>query len=94
MGPAVSELLRRLLPEELWVYREMASIMGAQRDFDEAKHLSCILREDLETREEEKGECLVLASGLMQRHWLEELTYAEVLFELDSEGKKLDWLRK
>lgn len=93
-GPSVSELLVKLLPEDMWVYREVASVTGAQSDFSDAKHLSCILREDLESRAKESGECLIMAAALTQRGSRNGgRTYAEVLFGLENIEQKLSWFR-
>lgn len=47
VGPEAGEVLADLLPKDLWVAREVASVTGSGADFDEAKHISCVLREDL-----------------------------------------------
>lgn len=93
-GPAVSELLVELVPPNLWIYREIASVTGAQADFNEARHFSCILREDVEFRAREQGETLIVAAALAQRTVGRSVTYAERLFALDSLESKLSWLRR
>ncbi|KAL4955992.1 ferric iron reductase FhuF-like transporter-domain-containing protein [Aspergillus filifer] len=65
-GAEVSALLERLLPPDLWVFKEVAAVTGAQANFDDAKHLSCILREDLELRANQQGEALIIASAFSQ----------------------------
>lgn len=93
-APAVSELLTELVPPDLWIYREIASVTGAQADFNEARHFSCIFREDLEFRAREQGETLIVAAALAQRTIDSSVTYAEHLFGLDSVDSKLSWLKR
>lgn len=93
-GPEVSELLVRLLPPDMWVYREVASVTGAQQDFDEAKHMSCILREDLELMARAQGETLILAAALPQTTVHGGRTHAESIFELDTLEQRLVWFKQ
>jgi hypothetical protein len=93
-GPEVSELLVKLLPADMWVYREVASVTGAQQNFDDAKHLTCILREDLEFRARSQGESLIIAAALSQPSIHCGKTYAEIIFGLDTLEKKLDWFKR
>ncbi|KAL4970310.1 IucC family-domain-containing protein [Aspergillus stella-maris] len=65
-GAEVSALLEKLLPPDLWVFKEIAAATGAQANFDDAKHLSCIFREDLELRANQQGEALIIASAFSQ----------------------------
>ncbi|KAJ0415704.1 ferric iron reductase FhuF-like transporter-domain-containing protein [Aspergillus carlsbadensis] len=65
-GAEVSELLEKLLPPDMWLFKEVAAVTGAQADFHDAKHFSCILREDLELRANAQGESLILASAFSQ----------------------------
>ncbi|KAH7013789.1 ferric iron reductase FhuF-like transporter-domain-containing protein [Ilyonectria destructans] len=91
-GAEVSRLLGKLLPPDMWVFREVAGVTGAQADFNDAKHLSCILREDLELRANLQNESLIMASALSQRPVSGvEKSHAESL--LPAEGKK-EWFQK
>ncbi|KAL2833523.1 ferric iron reductase FhuF-like transporter-domain-containing protein [Aspergillus pseudoustus] len=65
-GAEVSELLEKLLPPDMWLFKEVAAVTGAQADFNNAKHFSCILREDLELRANAQGESLIIASAFSQ----------------------------
>ncbi|OQE80157.1 hypothetical protein PENNAL_c0047G00432 [Penicillium nalgiovense] len=66
-GPVQSELLEKLLPNDLWGFREVAGVTGSQEDFNDARHLSCILRDSLETRARENDETLIIAAALAQK---------------------------
>jgi len=93
-GREISDLICKLVPEDLWVFREAAAVVGSQDDFDEAKHLACILREDLEIRARERGETLIVAAALAQKSPADGLSYAERLFRLDTVEKKKLWFKK
>lgn len=92
-GPVQTDLLEKFLPEDMWVFREVAAVSGAQDDFGDAKHLSCILRDDLEARAEEKNESLVIAAALAQQPHGSDRTYAEILYGLETEVQKQEWFR-
>jgi hypothetical protein len=93
-GPALSDILDRLLPADLWLFREIAAAYGSQEDFNDARHLSCILREDLERRAMAEGQGLVIAAALHQKPQGIDRTYAEVLFGLRGNHQKLQWLER
>jgi len=93
-GLAISDLLGKLLPDDLWVFKETAAVTGSQEDFNEAKHLSCILREDLELRARSHDEALIIAAGLAQRTVEDCRPHAERLFELDTTEKRKSWFRQ
>ncbi|KAF7128318.1 hypothetical protein CNMCM5793_002860 [Aspergillus hiratsukae] len=92
-GGAISDLLEKTLPADLWVFKEMAAVTGRQEDFHAAKHLSCVLREDLEPRARMNNETLVVAAALMERHPEDGKTYPERLFNLDTVEKRKKWFR-
>jgi hypothetical protein len=93
-GPVFSELLERFLPPDMWVFREIGSITGNQPDFNQAKHLSCILRDDLERKAQANDETLVLAAVLAQHPPETNTSYAEILYNLENLQKKKNWFRK
>ena len=93
-GPPVSALLAALLPPDLWVMREDASATGAQAAFDDAKHFSCILRDDLQARAQEAGEVLIIATGLAQPSVRDARSNAERVFGLDTVQKRKGWFRE
>lgn len=93
-APEVSELLVKLLPTDMWVYREVASVTGGQEDFNEAKHMSCILREDLEFKARAQGETLILAAALPQTTVHGGKTHAESIFGLNTPEQKLAWFKE
>ncbi|KAA8646026.1 siderophore [Aspergillus tanneri] len=92
-GPRISKILVKFLPANLWVFREVASVTGSQADFDDAKHLSCILREDLEARAENNNEVLIIAAALTQQPHGGSQSYAEIIFGLKSVYQKQEWFR-
>jgi siderophore synthetase component len=94
VGPELSAVLSDLLPEDTWICREVASITGAQRDYDEAKHISCVLREDHEARANAMNQTLVIAAALAETPYGETECYATFLFKLVTAEGKIDWLLK
>jgi hypothetical protein len=86
--------LGKLLPDEFWVFNEVASLSGSQENFSEARHFSCLIREDLEIRANRQGEALVVASALAERDVENYSTNAERVFKLDSVDKKKAWFRE
>ncbi|KAL5360778.1 IucC family-domain-containing protein [Aspergillus floccosus] len=92
-GPALSDILARLLPADLWLYRDIAVAYGSQEDFNDARHLSCILRKDVEQRAMAMGQGLVIAAAIHQKPQGIDRTYAEVLFGLKESRQKLQWLK-
>ncbi|KAK2595703.1 hypothetical protein N8I77_013728 [Diaporthe amygdali] len=93
VGPEAGEVLSEVLPEDLWVAREVASVTGSGADFDEAKHISCVLREDLEPRANALGEALIPAAALAETDLATGVSSAERVFGLDSMDKRRAWLR-
>jgi hypothetical protein len=93
-GPPFSNLLERFLPQNLWVYREVGAVTGGQEDFSKAKHLSCILRDDLEAPAKANNEMLVLAAALAHPLPGTNRSYAEILFNLKTSQEKRQWLQR
>ncbi|KAI2720719.1 hypothetical protein CBS147332_3959 [Penicillium roqueforti] len=93
-GPVQTEILEYLLPKDLWVFREVAAVSGSQEDFNEARHLSCILRDSLETRARENDETLIIAAALAQKPGGGSRTYAEILYSLETISQKREWFRR
>lgn len=94
-APPMTDLLRKLIPEDLWLFGEVAAITGAetQRDASEARYITCILRENLELKAQQNEEALVLAAALMERPRGGGRTYAEILFGLDTVREKTLWFK-
>lgn len=93
VGPEAGDVLSDILPGDLWVAREVASVTGAGDDFDEAKHISCVLREDLEPRADALGEALIPAAALAETDLATGVSSAERVFGLDTVEKRRAWLR-
>ncbi|KAI3400067.1 hypothetical protein diail_4605 [Diaporthe ilicicola] len=93
VGPEAGEVLSEVLPENLWVAREVASVTGSGSDFDEAKHISCVLREDLEPRANALGEALIPAAALAETDLATGISSAERVFGLDTVDKRKAWIR-
>ncbi|KKY34086.1 hypothetical protein UCDDA912_g05963 [Diaporthe ampelina] len=93
VGPEAGDVLSEVLPENLWVAREVASVTGSGADFDEAKHISCVLREDLEPRANALGEALIPAAALAETDLATGISSAERVFGLDTIDKRREWLR-
>ncbi|KAJ5652282.1 hypothetical protein N7507_009708 [Penicillium longicatenatum] len=93
-GPIVTEIMDRFLPSDLWIFKELASATGSQPNFDDAKHLSCILRENLELRAEANDEVLIIAAAFTQQPHGTSQPYAEILFNLQTVPQKQKWFRE
>ncbi|PYH68019.1 uncharacterized protein BO88DRAFT_368042 [Aspergillus vadensis CBS 113365] len=93
LSPALSTALRTLLPQDLWIFEDAASITGGQDDFDKARHLTCIIRKSPEMQAEELGETILPVAGLFQKPYNDSRTYMEIMFGLDDVQKKQTWLR-
>lgn len=93
-GPVQTEILEKLLPRDLWVFREVAAVSGSQENFNDARHLSCIIRDSLESRAKENDETLIIAAALAQRPSGHGQSYAEILYSLETIAQKKDWFKK
>ncbi|KAL4893558.1 ferric iron reductase FhuF-like transporter-domain-containing protein [Aspergillus ambiguus] len=93
-GPILSDILEKFLPQNLWIFKEAAAVTGHQKEFGEARHLSCILREDLEDKASGNNEILILAAAFIQKSPQSTLTYAEDLFKLHSLDEKYHWFKR
>ncbi|GMG04741.1 unnamed protein product [Aspergillus oryzae var. brunneus] len=92
-GPVQTELLEKFLPDDLWVFREVAAVSGSQKDFNEARHLACILRDTLESRAQANDEVLIMAMALTQKPYGDSRTYAEILYNLETVVQKKEWFQ-
>jgi hypothetical protein len=92
--PAITCLLRKLIPQELWLFSEVAAVTVTQQDTTEARYITCILRENLESKADENDESLVPVAALLERPQGGSSTYAEILFGLETAQDKLVWLRR
>ncbi|KAE8357410.1 hypothetical protein BDV27DRAFT_164547 [Aspergillus caelatus] len=54
---------------------------------------TCILRENMEAKANERDETLILASALMEKPFGRDITYAEILFDLTTVEQKLKWFQ-
>lgn len=94
VGPELSALFSELLPCELWFCGEIASVTGSQDDYDIAKHVSCVLREDLEPRATSLNQALIIAAALIEHPYASQQCYAELLFNLYNVEDKLAWFKE
>ncbi|GKZ64479.1 siderophore [Aspergillus niger] len=94
LATAVGNILRDLLPPDLWIFEEAASITGAQEDFQKACQLTCIIRKSPELEAAGIGETLIPVAGLMQKPFNDARTYMEIMFGLGSLKEKQTWFRK
>lgn len=86
-----TDILKMLLPEDLWVFGEIAAVTGSQDNASEARHLTCILRESLGDKAQGNDETLILASALMEKPFGGQQTHAELLFDLTTTESKVSW---
>ncbi|CAF3511877.1 unnamed protein product [Fusarium graminearum] len=47
-APAMTRLLKGLIPQDLWLCGEVAAVTGSQPNTEEAQYITCILRENLD----------------------------------------------
>jgi Siderophore synthetase component len=93
-APGTTALMQEILPEDLWLFGEVAAVTGSQEDKSEARHLTCILRENLVPKAQENDEALILVSALMEKPLGSQQTYAEILFNLKTMTEKKKWFRR
>ncbi|KAJ5947177.1 hypothetical protein N7466_000192 [Penicillium verhagenii] len=93
-GPIQTEILEKLLPDDMWVFREVAAVSGSQEDFNDARHFACILRDSLQSRAEENDETLIITAGFAQKPSGDSRTYAEILYGLETICQKKEWFQR
>ncbi|KAI6754751.1 hypothetical protein HG530_012503 [Fusarium avenaceum] len=93
-APVMTSLLKKLIPQELWLFGEVAAVTGSQKDTTQAQYIACTLRENLESKAEMGDESLILVAALLERPQGGNSTYAELLFGLETAEDKLIWLRR
>lgn len=87
-------ILRKLIPQDLWLFEEVDVVTGNQQDTTKAQYMTCILRENLESSANESDESLVPVAALLERPQGGDITYAELLFGLETAEDKLAWFRR
>ncbi|KAG8688762.1 hypothetical protein FRC11_004822, partial [Ceratobasidium sp. 423] len=80
-------------PDLLWIARKMATACSADADFEEAKHLSVMLREDLEPRARTLGQCFVLPATLFEVGGEDRVAHVVRLFGLKTIEACKAWFR-
>ncbi|KAK4124711.1 hypothetical protein N657DRAFT_615634 [Parathielavia appendiculata] len=93
-APTMTSLLKKLVPKNLWLFGEVAAATGSQSNTSDARYMTCILRENLESRAQQNNEMLVLAAALMERPRGGRRTYAEMLWNLDTTNDRILWFKK
>ncbi|KAI9929654.1 hypothetical protein MW887_001129 [Aspergillus wentii] len=93
IGPLLSEILEKFLPPGLWMFKELAGMTGCQSDFNEAKHFSCIIRDDMEERANANNEALAVGASLAEINHDTGKSCAERVFGLETVSQKQEWLR-
>ncbi|CAI7630067.1 unnamed protein product [Penicillium manginii] len=94
LGPLFGKMLPNLIPSNLWIFEEPASVTGAQDELLKAAQISCVIRKLPVQHAESLDEVLIPGAGLIQKPFNEDQTYMEILFGLDGLKKKLDWFKK
>ncbi|KAH8820752.1 ferric iron reductase FhuF-like transporter-domain-containing protein [Xylogone sp. PMI_703] len=99
-GQLVKRQLGKFLPADLWWFKEAASVSGSQaaeadtqENQDKARHIGCILREDVEPRARRNNEALIVAGSLAQCPVNDSITHAESVFGLETVEQKQHWFR-
>ncbi|QRV86850.1 hypothetical protein RhiJN_14868 [Ceratobasidium sp. AG-Ba] len=92
----ISQLLQDIAPdpELLWIARKTAAACGANTNFEDAKHLCVMLREDVEPRALALGQCLVLPATLFEIDGKEHTAHAIKLFGLTTIEARKAWFRQ
>lgn len=67
---------------------------GGQQDFEKAKLITCLLREDLEPRAREQGQAFIVAAALAESGVDTGVSHAERVFKLDTVEKRKTWFRR
>ncbi|KAM5364358.1 hypothetical protein ACJZ2D_011555 [Fusarium nematophilum] len=49
-APAMTALLKKVVPPDLWLFGEVAAVTGSQEDTSEARYITYILRERIEVK--------------------------------------------
>lgn len=88
----VSAVLKETLPQDVWLLEDVAAISGSQSDFNEAKHISCVIRENLEERAAAQNETPIVCGAFAEIPPGEDECCAVSLFGLTDETKKMNWL--
>ena len=94
VGPEISAILEKLLPHSMWICKEHAAVTGSQKDFDDAKHCSVLVRENLQTKADAQGEALIISAALAERGVIGEECHVERLFNLSTLEKRQRWFRR
>lgn len=87
----LSSVLREILPASTWLLSDIGGITGRSDDFDNSKHISCVIRENLHRRASENNETLVVTGALQEVPPHSDECNATLVFGLDSEEKKMAW---
>lgn len=94
LATELSCVLKEILPPNLWLVEDVAALSGSQDDFDQAKHLGCVIRENLDERAMEKNEVLIVSGAFAEIPPNSDKCYAEILFNLVSDEQKLGWFTR
>ncbi|KAF3913389.1 hypothetical protein ABW20_dc0107822 [Dactylellina cionopaga] len=88
-----AKLLSQILPENMWVLEDIAGVTGnvEKMDHHSACRLACVVRENLTSKADARGEALIVSAALMEKPYDDCRTYAEILFGLDTKAKKVEW---
>ncbi|KAK6540865.1 hypothetical protein TWF694_008248 [Orbilia ellipsospora] len=93
VGLGWAKILRKIVPENLWLFDELAGVAGDDQkmDYHSSCRLACVLRENSTARADVNDEALIVWAALMEKPYCDDRTYAEILFHLDTKGKKVEW---
>lgn len=87
----VTNILKEVLPDNLWLMADAGGVAGSQPDFDDSKHISCVIRENLNRKALEHNQTLVLAGALQEIPPGSDDCIATRLYNLKTEEQKLEW---
>jgi siderophore synthetase component len=93
-GTALGKVLDKLNidPNLLKVCKEFAGIYSTEKNYDVAKHLSCIIREDFNELNSD-GETVIICAALTERDEFGK-SIVEKVWNLDSEQKRIDFFER
>eukprot|EP00732_Lithocolla_globosa_P003325 Lithocolla_globosa_v1_NODE_2619_length_1930_cov_39.573867.p1 type:complete len:560 gc:universal NODE_2619_length_1930_cov_39.573867:45-1724(+) len=90
-GPILGQAAEAVAPPTLHVIHEIASMGSLHDDPDVAKHLGCLIRQDVE--KSLPDETLILACGLVEKD-SQGVAHVLRVFNLQSQQQRLDFYRK
>ncbi|WPB01027.1 uncharacterized protein RHO25_005647 [Cercospora beticola] len=94
MSQELSNVIADAVADDTWICQEVAGVTGSQKDAKAARHLSCMLRQNLEPRAKALGQTLIVVSALRQVPAHQSECIAALVFDLKTPDSKLAWFKQ